>query len=241
MKQKLTVTTVLSPALYPFYKTENSVAVIVDIFRATTSICTAFENGAKFVKTVANIDDAVDLKNKGFLVAVEQNTLKPEFADFGNSPLEFTRDKVYNKTIVFTTTNGTKAVETAKDSDEILIGAFSNLSKVVDYCSSISKNIKIICAGWKMQLGMEDIAFAGLLTESLINTGKFEAIGDADQIALQVWQAAKNDLKGFLQASEHFNRLIQNKQNESIDYCLQIDTCNSLPIYSAEYKSFISL
>ena len=104
-----------SPILHQYYADSESIVVLVDIFRATTSMCVAFENGIKSIRTTADIEEAKEYKNNGFLVAAERNTQKCEFADFGNSPFDFTPEKIAGNELIFTTTNGTKAVDTAKD------------------------------------------------------------------------------------------------------------------------------
>jgi len=92
----------LSPALYPFYKKENDTVIVVDIFRACTTICTAFANGASAIIPVADIEEAKRYKSQGYPVGAERNTQKCDFADFGNSPFDYTREKVEGKEIVFT-------------------------------------------------------------------------------------------------------------------------------------------
>ncbi len=115
----------LSPKLFPEILTkENYIVVLVDILRATTTICTAFENGVQAIIPVATIEEAKQLKDQGFLVASEQDGKKLDFADFGNSAFSFTRDRIAGKTLVYCTTNGTRALEMAKHSEQIVIGAF---------------------------------------------------------------------------------------------------------------------
>ena len=125
------IETILSPALYPFRKMNGShICVVIDILRATTSICTAVNNGAKAIIPVKTIEEAKEYKDKGFLVAGERIENTFPFADWGNSALEFTRQRVEGNEIVHSTTNGTVAIALAKESNpsKIVIGAFSNLS-----------------------------------------------------------------------------------------------------------------
>jgi len=107
-----------SPKLFPeILIKENFIVVLVDILRATTTICTAFENGVQAIIPVATIEEAKQLKEQGFLVASEQDGMKLDFADFGNSSFSFTRERVEGKTLVYCTTNGTQALEMAKHSE----------------------------------------------------------------------------------------------------------------------------
>ena len=228
-----------SPVLYPFYAEKNQIVIIVDIFRATTSICTAFRNGAKAVITVASVEEAVLFKEKGFPVAAERNVKKCEFADFGNSPFDFTPEKVIGKEIVFTTTNGTKAVEMALDADEILIGAFSNITTLTNYCNSKKKNVLILCSGWNNRFCLEDTLFAGALTEKLIKTGKFCSDSDATLAALELWKIAHPDLINYICSTEHYQRLKNNGLEDSVEYCLTNDTTPVLPVYDKINRIFI--
>ena len=221
-----------SPELYSYYAEENSIVIVVDIFRATTSICTAFHNGASAVRTVASIDEAMQYKEKGYLVAAERNVRKYDFADFGNSPFDFTPEKVTGKEIIFTTTNGTRAVEKALNADEILIGAFSNISVITDYCSSKNKNVLILCSGWNNRFCMEDTLFAGAMAEKLMKSGNFDKKSDAVLAALELWKIAKTDLRTYICTAEHYDRLKLNGLENSVDYCITTDTAPVLPKYS---------
>lgn len=228
-----------SPALFQYYNTENCIVVIVDVFRATTSICTAFHNGLKSVKTVASIDEAKEWKSKGYLVAAERNTQKVDFADFGNSPFDFTAEKVNGKELVFTTTNGTQAIETAKNADEILIGAFSNINSLSEYCTKSPKNIIILCSGWNNKFCTEDTLFAGALTEKLIEDKKYEFHSDSVITALKLWEISKNDISLVIKSTEHYKRLENNKLTDSVDFCLTKNTTNVVPKYNKLSKCFI--
>ena len=228
-----------SPELYSYYAEDNAIVVIVDIFRATTSICTAFHNGAKAVRTVATIDEAMQYKKKGYLVGAERNVKKCDFADFGNSPFDFTSEKVTGKEIIFTTTNGTKAVEVALDADEIVIGAFSNISAIADYCSSKDKNVLILCSGWNNRFCIEDTLFAGALAEKLNKSNKFVSKSDSTLAARELWKIANSDLKSFISKTEHYERLKLNGLENSVEYCLTENTAPVVPVYDKLSKTFI--
>ncbi|VBB43396.1 conserved hypothetical protein [uncultured Paludibacter sp.] len=227
-----------SPALFSFYNTENSIVIIADVFRATTSICTAFQNGLKSVKTVADIEEAKQWKEKGHLVAAERNTQKVDFADLGNSPFDFTEEKIKGKELIFTTTNGTQAVEMAKNAEEILIGAFSNIDTLVNYCKNTDKNIAILCSGWNNKFCIEDTLFAGALTEKLLKFQNFTFHSDAVKISLDVWNLAKHDLISYIRQTEHYERLVKNGLENSVEYCLTENTTQVVPKYNKSTKNF---
>ena len=233
------VTVCISPALYPFYAQKETIVIIVDIFRATTSMCAAFNNGARSIRTVATVEEAIHYKEKGHLVAAERNVKKCDFADFGNSPFDFTHEKVADKEIIFTTTNGTRAIEMALDADEILIGAFSNITTLTNHCNSKKKNVLILCSGWNNRFCLEDTLFAGALTEKLIKTGKFCSDSDATLAALELWKIAQPDLLNYICSTEHYERLKSNGLENSVEYCLTEDTTPVLPVYNKISHTFI--
>ncbi len=137
----------LSPALYPYYQKENDTVVVVDVFRASATICAMLHNGAAAVIPVADIETARQYKSAGFLVGAERKTRKCDFADFGNSPFDYTREIVDGKEVVFTTTNGTMAIEMGKESRRLFIGTFSNIDALADKCMESPGRIVVICAG----------------------------------------------------------------------------------------------
>ena len=233
------VTVCISPALYSFYAQKEAIVIIVDIFRATTSMCAAFNNGARSIRTVATVEEAIHYKEKGYLVAAERNVKKCDFADFGNSPFDFSHEKVADNEIIFTTTNGTQAVQMALDADEILIGAFSNITTLTNYCNSKKKNVLILCSGWNNRFCLEDTLFAGALTEKLIKTGKFCSDSDATLAALELWKIAHPDLINYICSTEHYQRLKNNGLEDSVEYCLTNDTTPVLPVYDKINRIFI--
>ena len=233
------VSVCFSPALYPSYADQDTIVVIVDIFRATTSICSAFYNGAKSVRTVASVQEAKILKSQGYLVAAERNVKKCDFADFGNSPFDFTTAKVKDKEIIFTTTNGTQAVEMALDADEIIIGAFSNMESLFYYCLNAKKNILILCSGWNNRFCIEDTLFAAALTEKLLATNQFNYKSDAVKVTLDLWNVAKKNLKTYICESEHYERLRNNGLENSVDYCLTENTTPLVPKFDKSLNCFI--
>lgn len=222
-----------SPLLYPAYRDDNAIVIAVDIFRATTTMCAALGNGAAGIIPVATIEEAKAYKDKGYLVGGERNVKRVDFADFGNTPSEYTCDKVKGHDVVFTTTNGTRAIEIAKDCYCLLIGAFSNISTIVNFCVQKKRDVLVLCSGWKDRFNIEDSLFGGALADQLINSG-FEADSDAVQVALDMWKEAKPDVYTYIEKSEHIKRLAANDLLEVGKYCLKQDTVNVLPIYNKQ-------
>lgn len=236
------IETILSPALYPFRKMNGShICVVIDILRATTSICTAVNNGAKAIIPVKTIEEAKEYKDKGFLVAGERIEDTFPFADWGNSALEFTRQRVEGNEIVHSTTNGTVAIALAKESNpsKIVIGAFSNLSALSNYLSEQENDVQLFCSGWNNTVSLEDMTFAGALAERLLQSGKFENKNDSTHSAIAVWNLAKDDLQGYMEKASHIHRLRKHKMDDVFDYTFQLDTCNVVP--GLEQKKIINV
>ena len=162
-----------SPALFPdILTTGDFIVVLVDVLRATTTICAAVGNGAEAIVPVATHEEARRLKAEGFLVASEKDGVQLDWADFGNSAFSFTPEAIGGRTLVYCTTNGTKALHIAKAASSIVIGAFVNISPLTEWLIEQQKDVVVLCSGWKNKFCLEDSLFAGALTERLLGTGR---------------------------------------------------------------------
>lgn len=229
-----------SPALYPFYQKENDVVVVVDIFRATTTMCVAFANGAKSIISVADIELAKKYKSDGFLVGAERNARRVDFADFGNSPFEYSPEKVSGKEIVFTTTNGTQAIDVAKNAAHLFIGAFSNIDALVDKCVQSGNRVVILCAGWNNKVNIEDTIFGGFFAEKLSRKADVVFESDAVRMAVEMWKLAKNNPLEYVNNSDHYARLVANGVAGDAEFCFKENTVSVVPRYDKEAKRIIS-
>ena len=152
MSNKPSLHTSLSPALLHLYDLSNSVVVIIDVFRATSTIASALYNGARCVIPVDSVPKALEIaKNIGGIAAGERDGKIADGLEHGNSPMEYNRDFIENKNLVLTTTNGTRLLQMAldKNADTIISGSFPNLSAVCDFLIKENKNVVLGCAGWK--------------------------------------------------------------------------------------------
>ncbi len=220
-----------SPALYSFYKQENDTVVVVDVFRASTTICAMFNNGATAVIPVSDITLAKKYKSKGFLVGAERDARRQDFADFGNSPFEYTREKVSGKEIVFTTTNGTQAIEAAHECRTLFIGAFANMDAVAERCIAEDKRVVVLCAGWNNKVNIEDILFGAALAEALSQKTEVEIGSDIVRIASHLWNLAKYNPIDFLKTSDHYKRLVKNGVESDAPSCFEANTVSIVPFY----------
>jgi 2-phosphosulfolactate phosphatase len=166
------ITTVLSPALFEATVggVENKNVVVIDILRATTTMCVAMENGANSIWPVDSVQKAAQA-GSSFLTAGERNGEKVEGFDLGNSPQEFSEEVVKGRDIVMTTTNGTKAISLSEGAKNIYIASYRNISAVVQELQQQPEDIVLFCSGWKDQVNLEDTLFAGEVVARVSGVG----------------------------------------------------------------------
>jgi 2-phosphosulfolactate phosphatase len=234
MSNKPTLHTSLSPALLHLYDLTHSVVVIIDVFRATSTIAAALYNGAKCVIPVDSIPKAIEIsKSIGGIPAGERDGIIAEGLQHGNSPLEYSREFIENKILVLTTTNGTRLLQMAldKNADTIVSGSFPNLSAICDFLINENKNVVLGCAGWKDRFNLEDTLFAGAVIDRLKN--QFTIHCDSSLMAETMFAKHKNELIDFAPKLTHYHRLVERfGLIEDIRYCLTRDVANVLPVYN---------
>ena len=225
------ITVCFTPAQFPYYQYEDCNAVAIDVLRATTSICTAFMNGAKEVIPISTIDELKTHTGTDYLIAAERNGIQLDFADIGNSPYYFTRDVVEGKTIAYSTTNGTHTINLAAQCHSAAIGAFINISALCRWLEAGRRDVFLLCAGWKGRFNLEDSVFAGAVAQKLIDTGKFTTICDSALAAIDLWSLAQPDLTGYIQKAAQNERLRNIHAADAIPYCLELDLTDIVPVY----------
>lgn len=236
-----------SPALYPLYHRPEATVIMVDIFRASTTMVTAVANGAAGILPVMTTDEARTMGQKyGCLIAAERNVKRCDFAQLGNDPAEYTPERVRGQHIVFTTTNGTKSIRIALEhrAKEILVGAFINLPDTLAYLKKQGvSEVMILAAGWQNQVSLEDTLYAGALTEMLTTDHSGMAANDAARMAQDLWTAYAADevrRSEYLKQSEHYARLVSNDLADAVPYCLQIGTVGGiLKLYEENGEAWI--
>lgn len=227
---KRIIETCFSPALYEAERYNDSIVVIIDVLRATSAICTAFANGASAIIPVATIDEARSYKEKGYLVAAERDGYVLDFADFGNSPFNFTREKIDGRTIVYSTTNGTGIINLAASAGIVVIGSFLNISALINWVTAQEKNVVLFCAGWKNRFNLEDTICAGAIAERLFLTNEYSTICDSTLAAVDLWSMAKNDLPGYVEKIAQRSRLREKSLDDCIGFCLTPDYTDKVPV-----------
>jgi len=224
----------LSPALIPLFKVEDYIVVIIDIFRATSSICYGIENGAEAIIPVAEVEEcaAYGELGAGYLLAAERDGKVVDGFDFGNSPFSYTKEKVAGKTVVLTTTNGTHALHLSRNAKKIVIGSFLNLTSLCNWLKSQGEDILLVCAGWKNNFNLEDTLFAGAVVEQL-KPLNFK-LDDAAIAANDLFQTGKADINGYLKKTSHSERLKKLGIEKDIEFCHQVDLTTAIPVLKGD-------
>lgn len=227
--------TCLSPALLHLYDVSNAIVVIIDVLRATSTIATALHNGAKSVIPVDSVSRCIELgKQIEGITAGERDGKVAEGLQYGNSPFEYPPEFVGGKTLVLTTTNGTRLLHMAleKGAGEIITGSFPNLSAVCDHLLQSKKNVVLGCASWRDKVNMEDTLFAGAVIERVKDS--FTIKCDSSQMAEAVYKRGEKNLFDFMKRknASHYHRLMGYDLEKDIRYCLTPDVANVLPVYT---------
>lgn len=228
----------------------ETICVVFDVLRATSSIVTALAHGAKGVMPVATIEEAVREKEKdpGILLAGERDgfritsklTGSVDF-DFGNSPREFATappTRLHGKSIVMTTTNGTRALKACIGAREIVVGSFLNLSQVAEYLRTREVNdLLLVCSGTNEEASYEDLLGAGALASALWEHFCDGHVADSAQIAKNTFVAARHDLLAAMEFARNGRRLLAIPElRDDVPFCFQRDAS---PLIATMNRSFM--
>lgn len=234
MYPKPTLFTCLSPALLNLYDISDSIVVIIDVLRATSTIATALYNGASAIIPVASVERCIELGHQlNGITAGERDGKVAEGLSYGNSPFEYPREFIENKLLVLTTTNGTKLLHMAleKDAKEIITGSFANLSAICDYLLKKNTNVILGCSAWKDRINIEDTLFAGAVINRIQHA--FEINCDSSHLAQKMATSAESNYFEYLKVNNasHYRRLSAYGLEKDIRYCLTPDLANVLPYF----------
>ena len=233
------IDTLLSPAELPSLARRDlscSACVVFDILRATSTFVTALHHGAAGIIPVGEIAEAVAIRHRDpqVLLAGEREGLRLRAEqtggidfDFGNSPREFTPESVQGKTIVSTTTNGTRALRAALQAQTVLAASFLNLAATADFLRGQSE-ILLICAGTGPGAALEDVLAAGALIEALrTRESVCPALADSAEMARSIFAASRHDLASAFGRSENGRRLLSLPPlADDVAFCRQTDVFN---------------
>jgi 2-phosphosulfolactate phosphatase len=218
---------------------QGRLAVVIDVFRASTSIAVALANGARNIVPFESAEEVIT-RSKAFergevALAGERRMVPIEGFDFGNSPSEFTREAIGGKSILFTTTNGTVALVAVQPAREVFVGSFVNFSAVLTVLRAAVRaenDVVILCAGRDRQFALEDAVCAGRFVRSLRVRAPDVVLNDAAQVAILVEKYYRKNLSSLAQDATHARALIEAGFSQDVDVCLALDTHPVIPLYA---------
>lgn len=214
--------------------------VIIDVFRATSVIITALDNGASRVTAVTDVEEAFEvaerLKSKGVktILGGERNVFKVEGFDKDNSPLSYRREDVEGAEIVFTTTNGTKAINKSREAEHIYIGALINAEAVCRRLLEEGRDITLVCSGREGNYTLEDALCAGMIASRLEEEAHDCFLTDITRTMLDIYRLYEKDFREGLKHSQHYNRIMSLGIGKDVEYCLRRNIIETVPHVNKE-------
>jgi len=221
------------PGNVPADEAEGKVFVVIDALRATTTVIEALSNGCTEVIPVVSVDDAFDLAKKSpgkaTLIGGERGGVKVDGFDLGNSPREYTRDVVWGKRVVLTTTDGTKAFHWVAASEHVLVGAFTNAHAVVQRCIALGADPVMVPACKRGKFSLEDAVCGGMMIDLLEKRGV--DLTDGARAASILYRSFDGDLLEMARISEHGRTLIRLGFEEDLSFCVQTNISLLVPVF----------
>ncbi|QDU88127.1 putative 2-phosphosulfolactate phosphatase [Pirellulimonas nuda] len=232
------------PQFVPETDLAGATVVMIDLLRASSTICQALANGASEVLPFVEVDEvlrAADGRDRSaVLLGGERDAQPPEGFDLGNSPLDYTPDRVFGRQVLFTTTNGARALWHARLASRVLVGCIRNLSAVVDSVAA-DQDVHLLCAGTAGHVTREDLLAAGAIAAELQKHEGREA-SDPAHAAIGEWQellttaralerTPSQQLADELRGVPHGQTLVGLGYEADLDYCAEIDALSIVPIF----------
>ncbi len=244
-KEKKSIKIFEKPADTEFCSFKGSIAVVIDVLRATSTIINAIHNGCKGVVPVAEIEEALILGKKTFtqkpLLCGERHGKRIDGFDLGNSPAEFRGNVVRDKVLIMTTTNGTRALVAAREAKVIYVLSLLNLKTTVNRVARLNNDVNIICAGTNGQTSLEDNVCAGLFVDKLVKkSDKFLPDNKCSEIVIQA-NEYKDNLLAMLRTSRHGQYLEEIGFGPDLEFCSKLNFIDACAVYENEMiiKSFL--
>lgn len=221
--------------------------VVFDVLRATSSMVAALFHDADAIIPVSEIDEALELyrKDPHLLLAGERDGIRiaghlAQGTDFhlGNSPREFTTSKVSGKTIVMTTTNGTRALKACAGAKHVLVSSLLNIGITAEFLlSKPPETLLLVCGGTYDEAAYEDILAAGCLADALWPNYQNGAIGDSNLVAREIYQHHRKDLFSGLARGRNGRRLLSRPELcEDVAFCATMDSMPMVAVLNLQGK-----
>lgn len=237
MINKLSVGVALLPQLLPADWAElPTIAIVIDTLRFTSTACVALQAGTQCVRVISDIEQARLLAattQPAMLLCGERHCVKIPGFDLGNSPLEYLESTVNQRELIFSTTNGTVAVEAVQAAEQIALGSLLNRSALTKWLSEHPiQRAWIVCAGTDGQVAQEDVLTAGALLDGLHKLAKVDHLNDSASLSLNAWRQVQleNRLLDELRAAKGGRNLIENGFTQDVEFAARIDQSNCVPL-----------
>lgn len=215
-------------------KLENKTAVVIDMFRATSVITTALSNGCKEVIPCLTIDDTLEEAAKyekgSYILGGERKAIKIEGFDLSNSPLEYTKEVVNDKTVLMTTTNGTRTLMKCLDAKRILIAAMINAEAVAKKLIDINDDVVIVNAGTNGNFSMDDYICSGYIISEILKEKTNVDLTDIAKTAKMIYES-HTDILSYVKEATHYSVMKSLKLDEDIEYCVKKSILDIVPEY----------
>ena len=219
----------LTPLLYPYRTLATPhVTVAIDVLRATTAVCAAFQAGCEAIVPLDTLEGIGRFRAQGYAIAAERNGAKGGDAEYGNSPTEYLRHDMRGIRLAYSTTNGTISILRSADATLSLVGSFANLNALCDRLRREAMDVVLLCSGWKNDFCLEDTLVAGAVVERLAAVA--EPCGDAANMALTLWQMAKGNPFDYCRKATHVHRLGRMGAAADVEFAFRQDTCPVVPV-----------
>lgn len=215
-------------------KLENKIAVVIDMFRATSVIVTALNNGCREVVPFLTIDEALEtsekLNREEYILGGERKAVKIKGFDLSNSPLEYTKEVVENKKVLITTTNGTRTLTKSNNAKRILIAAMINARAVANKLLEINNDIVIINAGTNGNFSMDDYICSGYIINEMLKINNEIELTDIAKTANMIYEN-NSDIISYVKEATHYSLMKSLELDGDIDYCIRKSIVNNVPEY----------
>ena len=219
-----------TPGQFKLYQENFEIVVVIDVLRATSAIASALHHGVDKIIPVSSVEEARAYQAQGYIAAAERDGQVVEGFPFGNSPYAFMNPDLKGKTVVLTTTNGTKAIQMASSKKIVAIGCLNNIDALCKWLIEQHKDTLILASGWKDKINLEDTICGGAIADQLLESRKFRADEDSTVAAKFIFRSAKEHLWSFLRSSSPRRRLIKLNIQKDVKYCLTLNTIDTIPV-----------
>lgn len=215
-------------------KLENKIAVVIDMFRATSVIVTALNNGCEevipFLTIEETLESSEELNREEYILGGERRAVKIDGFDLSNSPLEYTKEVVENKKVLITTTNGTRTLTKSNSAKRIIIAALINAKAVADKLLEINEDVVIINAGTNGNFSMDDYICSGYIINEMLKVDNNIELTDISKTANMIYEN-NSDIISYVKEATHYSVMKSLELDNDIEYCMKKSIVNNVPEY----------